>query len=202
MVFSNLQRNYKIWFLYTVRMNGSRIDLFSSRIFVWCKKEKKKCVVLLVDGNGFIDTLHEKEIRNLRICSVGMTGRIFTLQLSPSVLGWSSWLWRGLNTAEVPGSIPGLSTLLLIRHSIVASIPACHAGDRGSIPRDGDYAKFCKFLHFTFQYFIQHIPFRTYIYHTIQKVFNVTFKYNLQYIHNVSYSSWVHHTHSVYPNPS
>ena len=24
-----------------------------------------------------------------------------------------------------------------IRHSIVASIPACHAGDRGSIPRDG-----------------------------------------------------------------
>ena len=25
----------------------------------------------------------------------------------------------------------------LIRHSIVASIPACHAGDRGSIPRDG-----------------------------------------------------------------
>jgi hypothetical protein len=25
-----------------------------------------------------------------------------------------------------------------IRHSIVASIPACHAGDRGSIPRDGE----------------------------------------------------------------
>ena len=24
---------------------------------------------------------------------------------------WSSWLWRGLNTAEVPGSIPGLCTL-------------------------------------------------------------------------------------------
>jgi hypothetical protein len=24
------------------------------------------------------------------------------------------------------------------RHSIVASIPACHVGDRGSIPRDGD----------------------------------------------------------------
>ena len=24
-----------------------------------------------------------------------------------------------------------------IRCSIVASIPACHAGDRGSIPRDG-----------------------------------------------------------------
>jgi hypothetical protein len=24
-----------------------------------------------------------------------------------------------------------------VRHSIVASIPACHAGDRGSIPRDG-----------------------------------------------------------------
>ena len=27
----------------------------------------------------------------------------------------------------------------LVRHSIVASIPACHAGDRGSIPRDGEY---------------------------------------------------------------
>lgn len=26
---------------------------------------------------------------------------------------WSSWLWRGLNTAEVPGSIPSLCTLLL-----------------------------------------------------------------------------------------
>ena len=26
-----------------------------------------------------------------------------------------------------------------IRDSIVASIPACHAGDRGSIPRHGDY---------------------------------------------------------------
>jgi hypothetical protein len=25
-----------------------------------------------------------------------------------------------------------------IRHSIVASIPACHAGDRGSIPRVGE----------------------------------------------------------------
>jgi hypothetical protein len=25
-----------------------------------------------------------------------------------------------------------------IRHSIVASIPACHAGDQGSIPCDGD----------------------------------------------------------------
>ena len=28
-----------------------------------------------------------------------------------------------------------------IRHSIVASIPACHAGDRGSIPRDGNFCK-------------------------------------------------------------
>ena len=27
-----------------------------------------------------------------------------------------------------------------VRHSIVASIPACHAGDRGSIPRDGVFA--------------------------------------------------------------
>ena len=28
-------------------------------------------------------------------------------------------------------------TLGQLRHSIVASIPACHAGDRGSIPRVG-----------------------------------------------------------------
>ncbi len=26
-----------------------------------------------------------------------------------------------------------------IRHSIVASIPACQAGDQGSIPCDGDF---------------------------------------------------------------
>ena len=31
------------------------------------------------------------------------------------------------------------TTDLSVRHSIVASIPACHAGDRGSIPRLGDY---------------------------------------------------------------
>ena len=29
-----------------------------------------------------------------------------------------------------------------IRHSIVASIPACHAGDQGSIPCDGAYLLF------------------------------------------------------------
>jgi hypothetical protein len=31
-----------------------------------------------------------------------------------------------------------LTVCQYIRHSIVASIPACHAGDRGSIPRVGD----------------------------------------------------------------
>ena len=36
-----------------------------------------------------------------------------------------------------------------VRHSIVASIPACHAGDRGSIPRDG------AFLHYWFSGKIQ-----------------------------------------------
>jgi hypothetical protein len=30
-----------------------------------------------------------------------------------------------------------------IRHSIVASIPACHAGDRGSIPRVGAFTVYC-----------------------------------------------------------
>ena len=29
--------------------------------------------------------------------------------------------------------------MMHVRHSIVASIPACHAGDRGSIPRDGGF---------------------------------------------------------------
>ena len=35
-----------------------------------------------------------------------------------------------------------------ILDSIVVSIPACHAGDRGSIPRRGDIliCKYCKFL--------------------------------------------------------
>ena len=31
-----------------------------------------------------------------------------------------------------------IAKLACIRDSIVASIPACHAGDRGSIPRRGD----------------------------------------------------------------
>ena len=35
-----------------------------------------------------------------------------------------------------PGSNPGGT--FSVRDSIVASIPACHAGDRGSIPRRGD----------------------------------------------------------------
>ena len=30
-------------------------------------------------------------------------------------------------------------THIIIRVSIVVSIPACHAGDRGSIPRHGDF---------------------------------------------------------------
>ena len=32
-----------------------------------------------------------------------------------------------------------LLTPSVIRGSIVVSIPACHAGDRGSIPRHGDF---------------------------------------------------------------
>ena len=30
--------------------------------------------------------------------------------------GWSSWLWRGFNTAEVPGSIPGPCTVFIEQH--------------------------------------------------------------------------------------
>ena len=32
---------------------------------------------------------------------------------------------------------------VLVLDSIVVSIPACHAGDRGSIPRRGDYIFGC-----------------------------------------------------------
>ena len=35
-----------------------------------------------------------------------------------------------------------VTVMITVRHSIVASIPACHAGDRGSIPRVGD--TFCE----------------------------------------------------------
>ncbi len=49
---------------------------------------------------------------------------------------------RSLNSNRVVvGSIPTLGDVIqniFIRDSIVASIPACHAGDRGSIPRRGD----------------------------------------------------------------
>ncbi|KAL7506339.1 hypothetical protein ACHAXN_003637 [Cyclotella atomus] len=44
-----------------------------------------------------------------------------------------------------PGSNPGGTCP--IRDSIVASIPACHAGDRGSIPRRGvlfGYQRYCQ----------------------------------------------------------
>ena len=53
---------------------------------------------------------------------------------------------RKTEDLKVPCSIHGRSkpshvlceTLFLFRVSIVASIPACHAGDRGSIPRRGE----------------------------------------------------------------
>jgi hypothetical protein len=49
---------------------------------------------------------------------------------------------------------------LPIRDSIVASIPACHAGDRGSIPRLGASFAFC----FCFDEFIEcHNSFARYI---------------------------------------
>ena len=54
----------------------------------------------------------------------------------------AQWTERRSTEPEVPGSTPGrigLSQCMPTgcRHSIVAIIPACHAGDRGSIPRDG-----------------------------------------------------------------
>jgi hypothetical protein len=39
-----------------------------------------------------------------------------------------------------------------IRDSIVASIPACHAGDRGSIPRRGAYLLFATAAIFHFMF--------------------------------------------------
>ena len=43
---------------------------------------------------------------------------------------------RKTEDLEAPCSIHGRSSVTF-RDSIVASIPACHAGDRGSIPRRG-----------------------------------------------------------------
>ena len=37
----------------------------------------------------------------------------------------------------IVGVILSTHAFLFLRDSIVASIPACHAGDRGSIPRRG-----------------------------------------------------------------
>ena len=54
---------------------------------------------------------------------------MFTKMFEP-VESLRSWIRSILNSA--------LSSVL---DSIVVSIPACHAGDRGSIPRRGDY--FC-----------------------------------------------------------
>ena len=46
--------------------------------------------------------------------------------------------WGDVSTIALILLILGKMGLVgTIRHSIVASIPACHAGDRGSIPRDG-----------------------------------------------------------------
>ena len=42
-----------------------------------------------------------------------------------------------INLKSATSVFNALSRNSSIRHSIVASIPACHAGDRGSIPRDG-----------------------------------------------------------------
>ena len=52
---------------------------------------------------------------------------MFTKMFEP-VESLRSWIRSILNSA--------LSSVL---DSIVVSIPACHAGDRGSIPRRGDY---------------------------------------------------------------
>ena len=39
---------------------------------------------------------------------------------------------------QLKANINEIPFIFIIRDSIVVSIPACHAGDRGSIPRHGD----------------------------------------------------------------
>ena len=55
--------------------------------------------------------------------------------------------WHGSITPMIGFALIAISNT--IRDSIVVSIPACHAGDRGSIPRHGDVLSFvyCEFTH-------------------------------------------------------
>ena len=51
----------------------------------------------------------------------------------------SPWMGHGKST---PRSQPFCNTISAVLDSIVVSIPACHAGDRGSIPRRGGAKSF------------------------------------------------------------
>ena len=52
-------------------------------------------------------------------------------------------LWNKLELDYLPRNLPFVSHIL---DSIVVSIPACHAGDRGSIPRRGDFLEFSEIV--------------------------------------------------------
>jgi hypothetical protein len=57
-----------------------------------------------------------------------------------------NWVHMQHGLFVLRAGMPPISELI-IRDSIVASIPACHAGDRGSIPRLGDVTFLCLFCH-------------------------------------------------------
>ena len=61
--------------------------------------------------------------------------------------------------------IEGMS--ITFRDSIVASIPACHAGDRGSIPRRGD--TFCEILKKVYDY-LHSLSWHEYVYPVVLRV--------------------------------
>ena len=59
-------------------------------------------------------------------------------------------LWNKLELDYLPRNLPVFSHIL---DSIVVSIPACHAGDRGSIPRRGDFYV-SKYIYHVYYYFL------------------------------------------------
>ena len=54
----------------------------------------------------------------------------------------------------------GYSTVNKILGSIVVSIPACHAGDRGSIPRRGGCFVYYRFFGLIYKFFDQSFDFK------------------------------------------
>ena len=86
------------------------IDLI---FFSWSRMSKRWFVIFVL-----IKKRKNRKSSNLQQASIAQLGE------------------RKTEDLEAPCSIHGRSSVTF-RDSIVASIPACHAGDRGSIPRRG-----------------------------------------------------------------